>query len=151
MSAGSKKLKKELYGHPAVVGRDVISVGVTNVSGVVGHTVQTDGANGCDRFVLPRGGYLDFACANVSPVVASGSLEVAVHLNGEVVMSGAIDSSNDAQFANVFHPDLNNAVVLASGDVLQCFYAISAGLGDVGVGSNHSLNTRLGITYRDAQ
>jgi hypothetical protein len=151
MSAGTKRLKKELYGHPSVLGHDVISVGVVNVSGVVGHTVQTDGANGCNRFVLPRGGYLDFAVANVSPVIASGSLNVAVHVNGAVVMSGSLNSSNPAQFANAFHPDLGNTVALASGDVVQCFYAISTGLGSVGVGSNHSLNTRLGITYRDAQ
>lgn len=151
MSASTKKLKKELYGHPAVVGRDIISVGVVGVSGVVGHTVQTDGANGCSRYVLPRNGYLDFACANVSPVVASGSLEIAVHLNGAVVMSGALDTSNNAQYANVFNADANNAVVLASGDVVQCFYAVSEELGDVGVPAAHALNTRLGITYRDAQ
>lgn len=149
MSAGSKKLKKELYGHPAVVGRDVISVGVTAVSGVVGHTAQTDGANGCNRFVLPRGGYLDFACANVSPALTDGSMEVAVHLNGEVVMSGALDTNNASQFANVFHPDLNNAVVVSSGDILQCFYAISDALSP-GVQA-YALNTRVGITYRDAQ
>lgn len=151
MSAGSKKLKKELYGHPAVVGRDVVSVGATALSGVVGHTPQTNGSNGCDYFVLPRAGYIDFACANVSPVVASGSLEVAVHLNGAVVMSGALNSSNANQFANAFSHDGGNEVAVASGDVLQCFYAVSTILGSGGAPSNHALNTRVGITYRDAQ
>lgn len=148
MSAGSKKLKKELYGHPAVVGRDVISVGATAISGVVGHTAQTDGANGCNRFVLPRDGYLDFACANVSPELTAGSLEVAVHVNGKVVMSGVL-GSGDAHYAEVYHPDHGNAVVLAPGDVVQCFYAVSSDLSP-GVQA-HALNTRLGITYRDAQ
>lgn len=151
MSAGSKKLKKELYGHPAVVGRDVISVGATAVSGTVGHTPQTDGSSGCDYFVMPRAGFVDFACANLSPVVASGSLEVAVYLNDEVIMSGALTTSNPNQFANAFNHDAGNEVAVASGDVLQCFYAVSEVLGSGGVPADHAINTRVGITYRDSQ
>lgn len=149
MSAHTKRLKKELYGHPSVVGHDVVSMGIATVSGVVGHTAQA--LQSWDRFVSPRAGFIDFACANVAPVIASGSLEVAVHLNGAVVMSGALSSANSAQLANVFNADAGNALPIASGDVIQMFYAISAGLGSVGVGANHHLNTRVGITYRDAQ
>lgn len=149
MSGHTKRLKKELYGHPSVIGRDVVSMGVATVSGVVGHTAQA--LNSWNRFVAPRAGFIDFAVANVAPVIASGSLEVAVHLNGAVVMSGALSASNPAEFSNVFNADAGNALPIASGDVVQMFYAISAGLGAVGVGSNHHLNTRVGITYRDAQ
>jgi hypothetical protein len=157
MSAGSKKAKKELYGHPAVLGHDVISVGAS-LSGTVTQAAMTNGVfaglplqGGCSRFVLPRAAVLDFVCANISPVVTSGVVGVELMKNGTSVFSGVLSTSNTARVENFFHPDTNNAVALASGDALQIFCTVSTALGAVGVQSVHGLNARVGLTYRDAQ
>lgn len=148
MGRATNKALKELVGHPSVVGHDVVITSAAGVSGVASHTAMTaGGANGTNLFVLPRAGLLDFVCANVSPALAAGTLNVAVHKNGAVVMSGVLNSTNPSRYASVYSPLSGNTVTVASGDSVACFYSISSALSP-GV-TSYGVNTRVGITYRE--
>jgi hypothetical protein len=148
MARAHNKAMKELLGHPSAVGHDVISVTATAVSGVAAHTALTaGGTNGATLFAVPRDGVLDFVCSNVSPALGAGTLNVAVHKNGAVVMSGVLNSTQSRQYASVFSPRSGNIVTVSSGDVLAAYYSISSALSP-GVQS-YGVNTRIGLTYRE--
>lgn len=146
MGRATNKALKELMGRPSEVGRDLISVGAASLSGVVGHTVQ-DTADGVSSFVVPRKGFIDFVCANVSPAVSNGSLNVALYKNGSLVGSGSFTSSVPSVVDMVYSPRSGNQVAIASGDTLAVFYSVTDALSP-GT-QDYAINTRIGLTYRE--
>lgn len=146
MGRATNKALKELMGHPSDVGRDLLSVGAGSLSGIVAHTVQ-DTADGVSSFVVPRNGFLDFVCANASPSVGAGSLNVAVYKNGSLVGSGSFTSSNPDRVDMVYSPKSGNQVTIASGDTIAAHYSVTSEL-SLGVQTT-AVNTRIGLTYRE--
>ena len=134
---------KNITGKPEVTAYDVLSLGASSVSGVVGATSLAD-SFGVASHTLPRPGRLDGAVVNVDPAPGMGKLSVRLLVDGAQVASG--DLVADGSLAYIDLPQetkLGTKIALADGAVLSAEYSVE---GLLSLGIPHGVSTRIHLT-----
>jgi len=131
MGTKYKRNYKNFVGHPDIIGRDVVDLGVTGLQAIAANTALAD-RNSVTRFELGADARIEgFHLALSSGALTLGRVGVEIQLDGAVVASGNLHSGGPGAKYITLAKGILADVPATSGQVLTANYAVEQPLDTV--------------------